>query len=289
MEQLKNEKITIEISSLGAELQSIKDTEGHEYLWQADAKYWGRHSPILFPIVCGLWNGKYRTENKEFAMERHGFARDAKFNLIKKTENKVTYALADSEETLKIYPYNFNLAITYRLEDNKIHVIWHVENTDTKEIYFSIGGHPAFNVPDFKSGEPLTGILRFDNKQYIERIFGNVGGCILPDRFPLKTSDGLWEFTEDSFKDDAVIIDKCQVHEISMLDKEKKPVVTIKFKAPAVGIWSPFGKNAPFVCIEPWYGVHDYVNFTGELKDKYLINKLQPGASFMSEYTIAIK
>lgn len=288
-EQLKNEELTLTFSSLGAELQSIKDAEGHEYLWQADKRFWGRHSPILFPIVCGLWNGKYRTEGKEYEMERHGFARDTEFTLVKKTENKVTYAMTESEETLKTYPYHFNLAVTYRLAGNEIHVIWHVENTDDREIYFSIGGHPAFNVPDMKEGEPLIGTLRFDNKGNIERIFGNVGGCILPERFPLKTSDGLWEFTEDSFKDDAVIIDKCQVHEIAMLNKEMNPVVTVKFKAPAVGIWSPFGKNAPFVCVEPWYGVHDYVNFTGELKDKYLINHLQPGASFMAEYSIKIK
>lgn len=289
MEQLKNEKLTLEISSLGAELQSIKDAEGHEYLWQADPKYWGRHSPILFPIVCGLWNGKYRAEGNEYAMSRHGFARDTEFNLIHKTESKVTFALTDSEETLKAYPYHFNLAVTYRLSGNKIHVIWHVENTDTKEIYFSIGGHPAFNVPDLEAGAPLIGTMCFDSKSNIERVFGNVGGCILPDRFPLKTSDGLWEFTEESFKDDAIILDKSQIHEIALLDKKKEPVVTVNFKTPAVGIWSPFGKNAPFVCIEPWYGLADYANFTGELKDKYLINSLQPGASFMSEYSIKIK
>ena len=288
MEQLKNEKLTLEFSPVGAELQSIKDVSGHEYLWQADPKYWGRHSPILFPIVCGLWNGKYRTDGKEYAMGRHGFARDTEFELIYKTQNKVTFALTDSEETMKNYPFHFNLAVTYRLVGNIIHVIWHVENTDVKEMLFSIGGHPAFNVPDLKPDEPLHGTLKFDNKGNIERIFGNVGGCILPDRFPLKTNEGVWDFDEDSFKDDAVIIDKCQIHEISLLDNNNEPVITLNFKAPAVGIWSPYGKNAPFVCIEPWYGVHDLANFTGELKDKYLINHLQPGASFMSEYTITI-
>jgi len=288
MEQLKNELLTITVSPMGAELQSIQDKDGKEYLWQADPDFWPRHSPILFPIVCGLWEGKYRLGGKEYAMERHGFARDTEFTLINKTPDRVTFALHESEETLKQYPYPFNLAVTYRLEGDVIHVIWHVENTGKEEMHFQIGGHPAFNVPDLAPGAPLIGTLQFDNKAGIERIFGNVGGCILPERFPLKAKDGLWEFTEETFKDDAVIIDKSQVHVISLLNKNMRPEVTVKFKAPAVGIWSPFGKNAPFVCIEPWYGIHDYANYTGEFQDKYLMNHLQPGASFMSEYSIQI-
>ncbi len=288
MEQLKNEFLTIEVSSHGAELQSIKDKEGKEYLWQADSKFWPRHSPILFPIVCGLWEKKCRIEGKEYTMERHGFARDKDFKLIKHSDTRLTYALESDEETLKVYPYHFILSITYKLEKNRIHVIWHVNNADNKEIHFQIGGHPAFNVPGLKEGEPLAGAMCFDNKGVVERIYGNVGGCIRPERFPVDSKEGLWEFTEESFKDDAVIIDKCQLHQVSLLNKEKRPVVTVDFNAPAVGLWSPYGKNAPFVCIEPWYGVHDWVEFKGEFKDKYLMNHLQPGASFMSEYCITI-
>lgn len=290
MEQLKNEFLSIAVSSLGAELQSIKDTKSdHEYMWQADAKYWGRHSPILFPIVCGLWEKTYRTEGKTYQMERHGFARNTEFKLINKTEDRVTFALESSEETLRAYPYRFILSVTYRIEKNSIHVIWHVHNTDTKEIHFQIGGHPAFNLPGIKTGDDVRGTLRFDCRANVERIFGNVGGCILPERHPLQhLKDGLWQFTEESFKDDAVIIDKCQLHEVALLDQNGTPAVTVRFKAPAVGLWSPFGKKAPFICIEPWYGVHDYVNYTGEFKDRYLMNHLLPGASFLSEYTITI-
>jgi len=288
MEQIKNEKLTLQVSSMGAELQSIKDANGKEYLWQADAKYWNRHSPLLFPVVCGLWEGKYRFHGMEFFMERHGFARDTDFQLLHKSEDSVTFGLHESDETMKQYPFPFNIAVTYRLEDNKIHVIWHVENTGNEEMHFQIGGHPAFNVPDIKEGEPLIGTMRFDNEGKIERLYGNEGGCVKPERFELPTDKGLWEFTEESFRDDAVIIDKGQVHSISLLNKEMAPVVTVKFKAPAVGLWSPYGKNAPFVCIEPWYGIHDWAHYTGELQDKYLMNHLLPGASFMSEYIIEI-
>lgn len=288
METLKNEHLTIEVSSLGAELQSIRDAEGHEYLWQADERFWPRHSPILFPIVCGLWEGKYRTEGKEYPMGRHGFARDTEFKLLRKSATKVTFALQSNEETLKAYPYRFILSVTYRLEGNRIHVVWHVHNIDDKEIHFQIGGHPAFNLPDVEEGEPMRGVMCFDNMGRVERIYGNEGGCVRPERFDTGSTDGLWAFTEETFRDDAVIIDQCQLRQVSLLDKTGRPVVTVCFQAPAVGIWSPYGKNAPFVCIEPWYGLHDWVDYSGEFKDKYLMNHLQPGASFMSEYTIKV-
>lgn len=287
MEQIKNDKLVLTISEHGAELQSIKDAAGKEYLWDGDAKYWNRHSPILFPIVCGLWKDTYRCEGNTYKLSRHGFARDTDFTLIKKGNDRITYALTESEDTLKVYPYHFNLAITYVLEGNKIHVIWHVENTDKRPIYFQIGGHPAFLVPGAKKGEPLKGRLRFDNPAP-ERLYGNTGGCITNGHFPVKTDKGVWQFTEDSFADDAVIFDNSQLKHIELLDDNDKAVVTLDIKTPAVGIWSPTGKHAPFVCIEPWYGIHDWAEYDGEFKDKYLMNKLLPGASFMSQYTITI-
>ena len=288
MEELRNQQLTLRISEHGAELQSIQDATGKEYLWQADEKYWPRHSPLLFPIVCGLWENTYRIDGFGYRMERHGFARDMDFTLIKKTPERVTFALHDSPATHHAYPYHFNLAVTYRLEGNVIHVIWHVENTDHNEIHFQIGGHPAFNLPDIAEGEPMHGMLKFSGEESLERLVGNVGGCIRPGRFALDTEQGYWAFTEKSFDEDAIILDKSQVNKISLLDKQRKPVVTVSFKSPAVGIWSPFGKNAPFVCIEPWYGIHDTVGYQGDFRQKHLMNHLQPGASFMAEYTITI-
>jgi galactose mutarotase-like enzyme len=287
MEQIKNDKLTVSISELGAELQSIKDENGKEYLWDGDEKYWNRHSPILFPIVCGLWEDTYRLGDKEYKLGRHGFARDTNFQLISQGEDRVTFALHDSEETLKDYPYHFNLAITYRLEDNKIHVIWHVQNTDNKDIFFQIGGHPAFLVPGAKKGEHLTGRLRFDNKNP-ERLYGNVGGCVVEGYHKVETNDGIWDFEEETFADDAVIFDRSQLHHIELLDEKGKPQVTLGIDTPAVGIWSPTGKHAPFVCIEPWYGLHDWAEYKGDFRNKYLMNKLLPGSSFMSEYVITI-
>ena len=104
METLQNELLTIEVSELGAELQSIKDDEGKEYLWQGDSRYWGRRSPILFPIVCGLWKGTYRTDGDTYQMGRHGFARDMNFHLIKKADDRVTFVLTDTLPTTSCSP-----------------------------------------------------------------------------------------------------------------------------------------------------------------------------------------
>ena len=283
MVELKNEQLTIRVAEVGAELQSVKDSEGREYLWQAGPE-WPRHSPILFPIVCSVNNGTYRVDGKEYHLPRHGFARDKEFTLISQTEDKVTFALHESEETLAVYPYRFNLAITYRLEGNHIHVIWHVENTDNQEIHFQIGGHPAFNLP----GGKTEGIIKLDNEDPIDILQSYADGSHDLVDIPMDADMGILEVTKSFFRNDSVKIHKSQTHRAMLLDTNSEPAVTVDYKTPVCAFWSPFGKNAPFVCIEPWYGLGDHRGFNGEFKDKPLMNHLLPGASFMSKYTITI-
>lgn len=287
METIKNDKLKVEVSEHGAELQSIKDNGGEEYLWQGDPAYWPRRSPILFPIVCGLWKETYRVNGKEYHLSRHGFARDTDFTLLAKGDEQVVYGLHDNAETMKLYPYHFNLAVSYKLTDNKIHVVWHVENTDDKIIYFQIGGHPAFLIPGAKAGEPVNGTLRFDNPEPM-RLYANVEGCLAKGYHKVETDNGLFHFTEDSFKDDAIVFDHSQLRHIELLDEAGKTHVALDIKTPAVGFWTPCGKHAPFICVEPWYGVSDWAEYDGDIKDRYLMNQLLPGSSFMSEYVITI-
>ena len=288
MEELKNDKITVIISAHGAELQSIKSAEGREYLWQGDEKYWPRRSPLLFPIVCGLWNGQYRVDGKTYELPRHGFARDMDFEVIEKTESSVTYELTSNEETMKVYPYEFGLNVSYFLNDDMINVGWTVRNMGKEEMHFQIGGHPAFNLPDVGEGDKVEGTLLFDNEQPLTRIIGNTGGCIKPERYDVKTDHHIWAFDEESFADDAVILDKSQVGMAVIVDKEGRPEIGLSFDCPCLGIWTPYGKHAPFLCIEPWLGVHDWAGYEGEFKDQYLINHFLPGATFMASYEIKV-
>ena len=164
MEQIKNDQLTVEISAHGAELKSIKDANGNEYLWDGD---------------------------KEYTLSRHGFGKLVDFKLVGKTGDRLTFALIDNEETFENYPFHFNLAVSYRLAGNELHVIWHVENTDDKVIYFQIGGHPAFKVPGCKKGEKLKAFLKLDNEAPT-RLFATIGGCIDPNaRETVQTDNGI--------------------------------------------------------------------------------------------------
>ena len=289
MIELKNDQLTIIVSEKGAELQSIKDANGKEYLWQGDPKYWGRRSPILFPIVCSVNNETYRVDGKEYHLPRHGFARDAEFTLIYQSERKVTLALESSAETKAVYPYDFTLSVSYVLDENKIGVIWHVHNTDTREIHFQIGGHPAFNVPDMKPGADQQGRIRLDNAEPMDALHSYPDSSHAMDEVPfIEAEDGMIEFSNNTWRNDSIKVHKCQLHRAELLNKAGEAEVTVEFRTPVVAFWSPYGKQAPFVCIEPWYGIGDPRGFDGEFKDKPLMNHLQPGASFMSKYTIAI-
>ena len=289
MVEIKNDKISIRVSEKGAELQSIKDANGKEYLWQADPDYWPRHSPILFPIVCSVNDDTYRVDGQEYHLPRHGFARDTAFKLISQSERKVTFALESSEETKKVYPYDFTLSVSYVLDDNKIGVIWHVYNTDTCEMHFQIGGHPAFNIPGMKPGEDQHGRIRIDNTEPMDALRSYRDGTHEMVEIPfVEAEDGMMEFSNNTWRNDSIKIHKSQLHRAELLGPGGEPEITVEFRTPVIAFWSPYDKQAPFVCIEPWYGIGDPIGFKGEFKDKPLMNHLLPGASFMSKYEIII-
>ncbi len=152
MKTLKNTALTLNISLHGAELTSIRDSFGREFLWQADPAFWKRHSPVLFPIVGSLWDKHFRVDGREYEMGQHGFARDMDFRLVSEREDEMWFELNSSPETLAKYPYEFTLRIGYRLEANKIHVMWEVSGDDSQTMWFQIGAHPAFYLPRFVYG-----------------------------------------------------------------------------------------------------------------------------------------
>lgn len=152
MKTLKNTALTLDISLHGAELTSIRDSFGREFLWQADPAFWKRHSPVLFPIVGSLWDKHFRVNGREYEMGQHGFARDMDFRLVSERDDEMWFELNSSPETLAKYPYKFTLRIGYRLEANKIHVMWEVSGDDSQTMWFQIGAHPAFYLPRFVYG-----------------------------------------------------------------------------------------------------------------------------------------
>lgn len=287
---LENGILTVEVSSHGAELQSIRKN-GVEYLWQGDSAYWGRRSPVLFPIVGSVWEGKYRIDGREFAMGQHGFARDMDFVLVGATEQEVRYRLEYSEETLKKYPYPFVLEIAYRLHGACLDVIWEVSNPSEEDIFFQIGAHPAFFYPDYDPSKTGRGFMDFAGKDGIGCIRIKEKGCVDAETvWPLELSEGKLRLESTTFDAiDTIMIQDSQVDRVNMYREDGTPWLSVSFDAPVVGIWSPPGKVAPFICIEPWYGRCDRFGYEGDYREKDWINRLSSGEKFSSVYTIEVK
>lgn len=290
MHTLKNNVLTVDVSAHGAELQSIRKGDV-EYLWQGDPAFWGRRSPVLFPIVGSVWEKKYRVEGTEYELGQHGFARDMDFEKVSSSDTEVCYRLVSNEDTLAKYPYPFVLEIAYRLHGNSLDVVWEVENPSDKEMYFQIGAHPAFLYPDYEIDRKERGFFVFDRTAGLECVRIQEKGCVdALTRYPLEIpEDGRLPIASDTFDTiDTIILEDSQIGEVKMLRADGSPWLALTFDAPVVGIWSPPHKVAPFICIEPWYGRCDRAGYEGEYKDKDWMNRLAPGEKFSSVYTIEI-
>ena len=187
MQTLKNDVLAVRVAEHGAELQSIKKG-ATEYLWQGDPAFWGRRSPVLFPIVGSVWEKRYRVDGVEYELGQHGFARDMEFELVAQTEAELRYRLQSTEGTLKKYPYQFILEIAYRLHGNSLDVVWEVTNpSNDKELHFQIGAHPAFIYPDYSVENKERGYLVFDRTEGLECIRIKEKGCVdAVKKYPLE-------------------------------------------------------------------------------------------------------
>lgn len=290
MKTLSNEQLTLRIEEAGAELSSlVANASGKEYLWQADPAFWKRHSPVLFPIVGAVWENTYRYKGQAYSLSQHGFARDRMFSLVTETSSEIRFRLTSDEETLRIYPFPFELEIGYRLEENRVEVIWSVKNTGSEPMFFQIGAHPAFNYPDFEAGRPERGYFAFDRTEGLTYILIGEKGCVSRQSYPLELEDGRLPIDLHTFDKDALIFENSQLRKVTLCDLSGQPYLSLHFTAPVVGLWSPPAKNAPFVCIEPWYGRCDPTEYAGSFEQKDWIQSLQPGKRFEASYTIEIE
>lgn len=285
---LENDVIRIEVDSHGAELKSlVKKETGAEYMWCADAKYWGRTSPVLFPVVGNVSGKQYRTKGKTFDMGQHGFARDMEFTLESQTDNEIWFVLRSNEETLAKYPYEFVLKLGYRLDGAKVEVLWHVENPSEEELPFAIGGHPAFYCPVTSGGKQSDCYIQFDIAGSLK--CSTIDGYLVGDRVDTyELEDGMLRIDEHLFDNDALIIEKQNIKKVSLCDPKKQAFLTIEMDAPLFGIWRPADPGAPFVCIEPWYGRSDRIGYAGELRDREYENVLAAGENWDAGYTILV-
>ena len=284
---LENTYLSIAVKSKGGELCSlVKKATQTEYIWQAGRDYWNRHAPVLFPIVGALKDGIYYYEGKGYKMGQHGLARDLPFRLADRRENELVYSLKSSPFTLERYPFEFELQIIYTLEGNRLTTTYRVINPSEKTLYFSIGAHPAFNCP-LQEGEKRSDYqLVFEQPETIsiQRIINGFRNgtwdLVLDNQQHLPITDHL-------FEKDALIFKGLNSTSVS-LQKGAQPVLTFNFEGfPYLGIWSK-SATAPFVCIEPWFGVTDNTKHNRQLKEKEGIVALEGKGEIRHAYAITI-
>ena len=285
---IKNNMIEVVISDHGAEVQSVKGAHtGEEYMWQADPEIWGRHAPVLFPIVGRLKNDEYKYQGKTYHMGQHGFARDCDFEVENHTQESITFLLKDNEKTREMYPFKFEFRVNYNLMNNLLEENFSVVNKSDETMIFGVGGHPGFNL-QVNNGEEKEDYY-FDMHPSIARVKIPLKGAYLDwNNRSLASTDSFIGLSDELFKDDALIYElHGHDNKVSLrTDKSKFHINVWTRNAPYVGIWSQYPNTANYVCIEPWWGIADREDADGELEHKYGMNHLEPGKEYQAGFSI---
>ena len=278
---ISNSNLTAKINHLGAELFSLKNRENKEYIWEGNPAFWGKHFPVLFPIVGTLKNNLFYYKESEYHLSRHGFAREMEFKLVEKSEESATFSLISSIESKKAYPFDFELQICYSLEEYKLNIDYKVINKNDFKMPFSIGAHPAFALP--KSFENYT--LLFESDEILTSF--ELENDLLSDNFSnIKMIDNQVPLNYSLFEKDALIFKKLKSKSITILENQN-PVLRVRFDDfPNLGIWTK--SNAPFLCIEPWLGYSDTIHSTGNILEKEGIQLLEAKKSLNCNFNIEI-
>ena len=269
------------IRTKGAELISLKNSENTEFIWEGNPEFWGKHSPVLFPIVGTLKNNTYRYKNQSYHLSRHGFARDMEFDIVQKTEDTVIFCLKSSDETRKIYPFQFELQLIYAISDLGLEIQYKVFNKSTFDLPFSLGAHPAFALPGNFSDYAIE--MEKDEKLQYNLLEHDL---LSEQTGLLKLSNKKLDLNYKLFENDALVFKNLESKAITILHNTK-PVLKICFQDfPNLGIWTKL--NAPFICIEPWFGYSDNANSNGSILDKEGIQILKPGTDFIAKFQIKL-
>ncbi|MBE6703163.1 MAG: aldose 1-epimerase family protein [Ruminococcaceae bacterium] len=275
---LKNDKLTVRLTDVGAELLSVLGQDGCEYLWQGDERYWASRAPWMFPVCGRLPGGKYTHNGKEFELPNHGFARHSLFSLTSKSEDALTLTLIANEQTKTQYPFDFSFSVTYTLKDNKIGVKLAVKNTGDCVLPFAFGAHPGFCAPLEGIGSFADSYLEFAEAHTPNKILFTENLLINGKRaaYPMR-DDRFIDLTRDFFAEDATFLaDTCG--KLTLRSHKSDRFVTVEYpEFPYVGIWTRTLNGADYVCIEPWTGLPDLDGAPHEICDRTDLSHLQPG------------
>jgi galactose mutarotase-like enzyme len=282
---IENEHMIASFSSKGAELQSIRGTDSStEYMWSGDTSFWAKFSPVLFPIIGALKNDSYQFDGKTYHLPRHGFARDLEFEYQYIDTEEIVFTLKHSNETIKVYPFEFTLILRYKISGASLCCTYEVINAANQNLLFSIGGHPAFAAPLNKQGVYTDYYLQFNKDE--ELTYHHIVDNLISDQTStIKLNDGKLFLKHELFYDDALVFKNLKSDSISLMNTKNYNGLDFHFKDfPYFGIWA--AKDADFVCLEPWCGIADGVNHNQEFKDKEGIISLAPNSNWQKTWEV---
>jgi galactose mutarotase-like enzyme len=285
---ISNGKIEATFEDRGAELLSIRDAEGEEFVWQGEKKYWAYHAPHLFPVVGRLIDDTLHHEGRHFNMVRHGFARVSDFEVAASTSDTVSFRLASSDDTLKAYPFRFEFFVTYMIKEVSLEVEYRVKNRDDGPIWFSVGGHPAFLAPRNEGEEFTDYYIEFSTRETLmsKRILPS--GFMARNLVSLGTKERL-DLSVSLFDDDALVLGDLSENTVWLKSTKSNKAIRFDFSGfPLLGIWTKTG-GAPFICLEPWFGHADYEDFFGDFSHKEDNVRLDKDGEFRASFTITLE
>lgn len=285
---LENGRLRVELDTLGAQLSSVRDTGGTEYIWQADPSIWGRHAPNLFPFIGRLKDGRYTLDGAEYAISPHGFARDMEFAVAEREASRASFRLTDSPETREVYPFPFVLTLAYTLEDNRLVKSCTVENPSSRVLLYEFGGHDGYRAP-LEEGETMADYTLCLPGLDTLRPYGmDAAGLLTPGEAAFPLTGGRVALTPSTYNLDTVIVDSLPLRRASLVDGAGRERVRVDFEDfPYLGLWTPDKPfDTGFVCIEPWSSLPD-AHFVGRgLEDKAGVRALPPGGRETLCYTV---
>ena len=286
---IKNNDLQVSVMQTGAELCSIKNLKNNrEYIWNASPEYWTSHAPVLFPIIGCLKENTYYFKGKSFELLKHGIVRNnSDLKVIKQSESELRFSLRYSEETLKMYPFRFEFIISFTLNENILEINHNIKNLDDDRMYYSLGGHPAFNCPLFDSEFYEDYFLLFDKEECLDTWLLTQEGIVSDTTQHVLDHTNRLNLHKELFENDALIFKQPKSRAIKLCSKNHGDILGVSFDDfNYLGIWAKPG--APFVCIEPWLGIADSVNTNQQLTEKEGILMLRGNSEANYKYAIEV-
>ncbi len=274
--KIKNDFIQLEVIEKGGEIQSLL-FDGKEVMWQGDPNHWKGKNPTLFPIVGNTYSKSYQIDGKTYSMNNHGFIRDNNLVCIKCNDNEIIMELKENEDTLSRYPFQFTYQIKYFLDKNKVNIDYRIRNDSEKEMPFTFGLHPGFNVLNFEDS-----YLKYEKKEVAKQIVFNDGSLYEKDVMLDK-----WQLSyEDVKKYQTIIYKGLESKYVKLVLKDYTVKMGIE-GFPYFAIWTS-DDEAMFICLEPWYGHGDLEKVEADFKDREGMMSLKPKEVFETGYSIEL-